>query len=302
MNFTRRKLLKKAALASFIPVIAPLNTSAFRGKPVAKSAIDKNLSLLSGFCFRYHHSNRECMKRILDGQIGDISTAFNARLGGTLWSHPRKAEWSEAEYQLRNWIYYTWLSGDLIVEQAVHSIDLMSWAMGGKLPEYAIGTGGREVRTEQIYGNVYDHFAITYGYENGSKGIHFSRQQANCYGTNVLEIAGTKGNALIDVSKGTSAITGQTPWRFSGQANDMFQTEHDEFFASIRSGTPMNDGEWMAHSTLIAIMGRMAAYTGKKVTWEEAFNSRETLGPPAYGFDMKLPEVAVAKPGITAFY
>lgn len=268
----------------------------------AKLAKEKNLSLMSGFCWRYHFPKRESFGRILDGAIGDISVIHNTYNTGTLWSFPRKSNWTDAEYTLRNWTYYTWLAGDHIVEQAVHSIDMMSWAMGGKLPISAIGTGGRQVRVEELYGNIFDHFAVTYEYENGVKGFHHSRQQANCENSYQVESFGSKGRAMVNCAKNVHEIYGKKNWKYEGKGNDMYQTEHDELFASIRKGKPLNDGEYMAHSTLLAIMGRMAAYTGKQITWEQALNSAERLGPENItSWDMPLPKVEVAKPGFTPF-
>jgi myo-inositol 2-dehydrogenase/D-chiro-inositol 1-dehydrogenase len=267
----------------------------------AKLAKQKNLSLMSGFCWRYHEPKRASFGRILDGAVGDISAIYNTYDTGTLWSFPRQPGWSDAEYVLRNWTYYTWLSGDHIVEQAVHSIDMMSWAMGGKLPVSVTATGGRQVRTDSLFGNVFDHFAATFEYANGAKGFHHSRQQANCENSYLVETLGTKGRAMVNCARNVHEIYGQNPWKYEGAANDMYQTEHNELFASIRSGKLVNDGEFMAHSTLLAIMARMAAYTGKRVTWDEAMNSTEKLGPDSYSFDMKPPVVEVARPGITAF-
>nr|WP_229238643.1 Gfo/Idh/MocA family oxidoreductase [Dyadobacter sp. Leaf189] len=267
----------------------------------AKLAKQKNLSLMSGFCWRYHEPKRASFSRILDGAVGDITAIYNTYDTGTLWSFPRVAGWSDAEYVLRNWTYYTWLAGDHIVEQAVHSIDMMSWAMGGKLPVSAVGTGGRQVRTDSLFGNIFDHFSVVYDYDNGVKGFHHSRQQANCENSYLVQTLGTKGSAMVNCARNVHEITGAKPWKYEGVQNDMYQTEHNELFASIRSGKLINDGEFMAHSTLIAIMGRMAAYTGKRITWEDAMNSSEKLGPDAYSFDMKPPVVEVAKPGITAF-
>ncbi len=269
----------------------------------AKLAKQKNISLMSGFCWRYHEPKRASFGKILDGAIGDINTIYNTYNTGTLWSFPRKDGWTDAEFQLRNWMYYTWLAGDHIVEQAVHSIDMMSWAMGGKLPVSAVGTGGRQVRTDALFGHIFDHFAITYEYENGAKGFHFSRQQANCENSYAVESLGTKGRAIVDCSKRTHKIIGKRNWEYTGKDNDMYQTEHNELFAAIRKGKPINDGEYMSHSTLLAIMGRMAAYTGKKITWEEALNSQERLGPDTdtYSWDMKVPMEPVARPGVTAF-
>lgn len=268
----------------------------------AKLAKQKNLSLMSGFCWRYHEPKRAIFGRINDGAIGDITTVYNTYNTGTLWSFPRQAGWTDAEFQLRNWMYYTWLSGDHIVEQAVHSVDMMSWAFGGKLPISAVGTGGRQVRTDALFGQIFDHYGITYEYENGAKGFHFSRQQANCENSYLVESIGTKGRAIADCAKGSHQIIGKRNWTFDDSKKyDMYQTEHNELFASIRKGKPINDGEFMSHSTLLAIMGRMAAYTGKKITFEEALNSNEKLGPDSYSWDMKVPMMAVARPGITPF-
>ncbi len=267
----------------------------------AKLAKQKNLSLMSGFCWRYHEPKRESFGRILDGAIGDINTIYNTYNTGTLWSFPRKDGWTDAEFQLRNWMYYTWLAGDHIVEQAVHSIDMMSWAMGGKLPVSVVGTGGRQVRTDALFGHIYDHFAITYEYDNGAKGFHFSRQQANCDNSYLVESLGTKGRAIVDCAKKVHKISGRRNWEYKGKENNMYQTEHDELFASIRNGKPINDGEYMSHSSLLAIMGRMSAYTGKRITWEEALNSNEKLGPDTYSWDMKVPMEPVARPGYTPF-
>lgn len=267
----------------------------------AKLAKQKNVSLMSGFCWRYHEPKRASFARILDGAVGDITAIYNTYDTGTLWSFPRVSGWTDAEYVLRNWTYYTWLAGDHIVEQAVHSIDMMAWAMGGKLPVSVVGTGGRQVRTDALFGNIFDHFSVVYDYDNGVKGFHHSRQQANCENSYLVQTLGTKGTAMVNCARNVHEITGANPWKYDGPQNDMYQTEHNELFASIRSGKLINDGEFMAHSTLTAIMGRMAAYTGKRITWDEALNSTEKLGPDTYSFDMKPPVVEVAKPGITAF-
>ena len=267
----------------------------------AKVAKQKNLSLVCGFCWRYDTPKREIFGRILDGAIGDVSSVYNTYYTGLLWSHPRKPEWTDMEFQMRNWMYYTWLAGDHIVEQAVHSIDMMSWAFGDKLPTSAIGIGGRQVRTDAQFGHINDHFGITYEYENGAKGYHFSRQMANCDTSYLVESTGTKGRALADCSRRVHEITGATNWKYSGNSVDMYQIEHNELFASIRKGQGKNDGEWMAQSTMIAIMGRMAAYTGKRITYEQAFNSTERLGPDTYSWQTPVPVTEVARPGFTAF-
>ncbi|MDH4296268.1 MAG: Gfo/Idh/MocA family oxidoreductase [Cyclobacteriaceae bacterium] len=269
----------------------------------AKRAKEKNLSVVSGLCFRYDNPKRELFSKVLGGEIGEIKTISTIRNGGPLWSKPMQPGWTDMEYRLRNWLYYTWLSGDFITEMMVHSLDMMAWAMGDKPPLKATGTGGRQVRVEEIYGNAYDHFAIEYEYEHGVRGYHFSRQQDGCSNVNKVEIAGTLGNALIGGASGHE-ITGKSKWAFEGKRNDMYQTEHDELFASIRNNKPINNGEWMATSTMLAILGRMAAYTGQTITWDEAINSNQVLGPTAdqYSWDLKWPGKEVARPGITRLF
>ena len=268
----------------------------------AKKAKDKKLALLSGFCLRYDFANRAIMQKVSKGEIGEIKTISTFRNGGELWHKPRQTGWSEMTNQMRNWYYYNWLSGDFIVEMTVHSLDMMSWAMGDQLPVKATGTGGRQVRTDEKYGNIYDHFAIEFEYANGVKGFHFARQQENTSSRNSVEILGTEGTALINVSR-SQEIKSKHQWKDCGPSNDMYQTEHNEFFASIRNGKPMNDGEWMANSTMLGILGRMVAYTGQTLTWEQAINSNEVLGPKTedYSWNLKWDGPPIAKPGITKF-
>lgn len=271
----------------------------------AKMAKMKGLALMSGFCWRHDDPKNATYDRLLDGAIGEIHTVYNTYNTGELWYKERQPDWTDFQTTMRNWLYYNWLSGDHITEQAVHSLDLMSWAFGDMMPISATGTGGRQSRTEEKFGNVYDHFAIVFDYPDGKKGFHFSRQQKNCSRAYGLDITGDKGRCNIHVSN-NHQIIGKKNWKWEEEKkerNDMYQTEHNELFASIRAGKPFNDGVRMANSTLLAIWGRMAAYTGQTISFEEAFNSNETLGPElsAYSWDLKWPLKEVAQPGITKF-
>lgn len=265
----------------------------------AKIAKEKRLSLVSGFTFRYDDPKRALFGKVLGGEIGEIKTISSTRNGHGVWYKPRQPEWTEMEYQMRNWYYYNWLSGDFIVEMIVHSLDMMSWAMGDKMPVKATGSGGRQARVDEKFGNIYDHFAIEYDYENGAKGFNFCRQQLGCSTRNTVEIAGTQGNAFIggDVHK----ITGKNNWQYQGEKNDPYQTQHNELFASIREGKPKNDGEIMTNSTMLAILSRMVGYSGQTITWEQAINSNQVLGPEfnQYRWDLNWPGPGVAIPGIT---
>lgn len=274
----------------------------------AKKAKEKNLGFMSGFCWRYDYPKRETYDRLLDGAIGDIHTVYTTYNTGALWWKETKPSWGKFKKELRNWLYYNWLSGDHIMEQAVHSIDLMSWAMGDKLPIKATGTGGRQSRTEEKFGNVYDHFSIIYEYPNGDKGFHICRQQKGCSRAYHIEAFGNKGRANMDVFRKHEIKGGRKSWEWEKEhskkeKNNMYQTEHDELFASIRKGTPINDGIRAANSTMLALWGRMVAYTGETLTWEQALNSEEVLGPKIdeYNWDLDWESAKVAQPGISKF-
>lgn len=267
----------------------------------AKKAKEKNLSLVSGFTFRYDLAKRALFGKVNSGEIGAIKTVSSTRNGGELWYKERQPQWTDMEYHLRNWYYRNWLSGDYIVEMIVHSLDMMTWAMGDKMPVSATGSGGRQVRVDKKFGNIFDHFAIEYEYENGARGFSFSRQQPGCSSRNTVEIAGTKGDAFANAGGEVRITTGKNKWVYEGEKNDPYQTQHDELFASIRKGKPMNDGQMMVNSTMLAILSRMVGYSGQTITWEEAFNSKQVLGPPQEQFSWNLkynsPEVAI--PGVT---
>lgn len=265
----------------------------------AAEARRKGLALMSGFCWRYREPERETYRRLHEGAIGDIVTVHTTYHTGTLGKRPRQPGWTDMEFQLRNWWHFAWLSGDHIVEQACHSIDKIAWAMNGRLPVRATALGGRQARTGPESGHVYDHFAVVYEYDDGVRCFHTTRQIDGCPHDNSDYIYGTKGSCVVNGWVPTHVIrTADGEWRYSGPIGDMYQNEHNELFASIRAGTPVNDGEWMTHSTLMAIQGRMAAYTGQTVTWEQALNSTEDLSPPAYEFGPML-VAPVAIPGQT---
>jgi predicted dehydrogenase len=264
-----------------------------------QQARERRLAVVSGLCWRYHGGMRETFNRIHDGAVGDIHTLQCNYLTGGLWNHPRQPAWSDMEFQVRNWLYFTWLSGDFNVEQHVHSLDKMAWAMGDRYPVRCYGLGGRQVRTGPEYGHIYDHMSCVFEYENGVKVFSLCRQMPSCYNEVKDYVWGSEGK--VDVM--AHNITGRRPWRYSPMAarrDDMYQQEHNELFASIRRGEPINNGEYMAKSSLMAIMGRMACYTGQAITWEQALGSRENLSPPRYDW-IELPTPPVARPGITTF-
>ena len=269
----------------------------------AEEAKRKNLAIVCGFCWRYSDAERATFKQVHDGAIGDVITVHSTYHTSTLTKRPRQPEWTDMEFQLRNWWHFTWLSGDHLVEQAVHSVDRLAWATGDKLPARCVALGGRAARTGPEHGNVFDHFTVIYEYDNGTRAFHTTRQIDGCPSDNSDYIYGTKGSVEVNGWKPVHAVrdlAGKTVWSYDGPRRDMYQVEHDELFASIRAGQPINNGEWMARSTMLAIMGRMAAYTGQTISWEQAMNSQEDLSPKSYEFgDLPTPPVAI--PGQTKF-
>jgi len=266
-----------------------------------EAAKAKGLSVVSGLCIRFDAGFREAVSRIHDGALGDLVYLQANDYRGGRWAKPRRPEWSDMTYQMRNWYNYAWLSGDFNVEQHVHFLDVCAWAMKETYPVRAVGTGGRQVLTGTEYGHIYDHFSVIYEYANGARLVSTCRQQPKCKNDMSVNLTGTKGMAMLSERTRGISFTGATPWTYDGPANEMYQAEHDALFASIRSGKPINNGEYMAKSTLLAIMGRMAAYTGQQISWEMAMNSKEDLNPPKYDWAVKLKEPAVAVPGETRF-
>jgi predicted dehydrogenase len=265
-----------------------------------RMAEEKKLNLVSGLCWRYDYGVRETMKRIKDGAIGDIVSIQENYLTGTLWHRGKRPEWSEMEYQIRNWLYFTWLSGDHNTEQHIHSLDKALWLMNDEPPVSCYGTGGRQVRTGDEWGHIYDHFAVVYEWANGVKCHAYTRQQADCWNETDDYVYGTKGRARIL----QFTVEGQEKWKYSGPQPSMYLVEHQELNRAITEGRVINNGKYMSYSTMMAIIGRMACYTGQRLTWDQAMNSQESLTPAKYEWGkVELPPgaLAVAMPGKTKF-
>ncbi|HAN97694.1 MAG TPA: oxidoreductase [Planctomycetaceae bacterium] len=310
----------KQVMASDVDVVLLCSTPAFRPahlaaaveagkhifceKPVAvdspgvrsvletsKKAEEKGLCLVSGLCWRYDLGVVETMNRIFDGAIGEVKAIQENYLTGTLWHRGNDPKWSQMEYQMRNWLYYTWLSGDHIAEQHIHSLDKALWLNGDTPPAKCFGLGGRQVRTEEQWGHIYDHFAVCYEWANGVKAFAYTRQMAGCYNDVDDYVMGTKGSAQILKNE---IVNAEGTWRYKGPSPSMYDVEHQRLFAAIRSGTPINNGTYMSYSTLMAIMGREACYTGKSITWDEAMADQVVLGPTSYEWgDVPTPKVAL---------
>jgi len=257
-------------------------------------ATQKGLGVVAGTQRRHQKSYIETINRIHDGAIGDITGGQCYWNQGGLWNHGRKPEWTDMEWQVRNWLYFTWLSGDHICEQHVHNIDVINWAIG-KHPEKAVGMGGRQVRTDPAYGHIFDHFAIDFTYPGDVHVMSMCRQIDGCANNVSEHVVGSKGS-----SNCSNSITCDTPWKFDGDNPGAYQQEHKDLIDSIRAGSPLNEAQRIAESCLTAIMGRMSAYTGQEITWEQALNSKEDLMPTKLELG-PLPVPPVAIPGRTPF-
>ena len=250
-----------------------------------KMAKEKKLQLVSGLCYRYDHNVNEIIKRIQDGAIGDVLSIREVYMIGKVWTRPRQENDTEMMFQLRNWYHFAWLSGDFNVEQHVHSLDKASWVFGDKPPVAAFGIGGRMQRTEQpIFGDIYDSMGVVYEYEDGRTVYAFCRQQDNCFNDVEDYLCGTKGHAAIM----RGIINGERIPRVDCKR---FVQQNQVLFNAIRSGgeTYVNNGDYMATSTMLGILGRMACYSGKRLTWDDAFNSTESLAPSDYAWDAQPP-------------
>ena len=247
----------------------------------SKLAAEKNLSVLCGFCYRYSQLGRALFDRIHDGAIGDIRSVHSYYYAGPVKPMPEPSSrpdgMSDTEWQIKNWYNFTWLSGDGIVEQGCHNVDRVGWLFNDTNPVAAFGSGGR-VRPNNE-GNIYDHFNITYEYDNNVKAHVGWRQYVKSYNNVSDTIIGTKG--VANFAPGKASIEGENPWTYRKprMPKSMYDIEHEEFFAAIRSGERKDDAEWIGHSTVMAILGRTACYSGKRITWDNMWDADQKLVP-----------------------
>ncbi len=255
----------------------------------AEVAKAKGLGVGVGLQRRHDPQYIETVKRIQDGDIGDVGLTRVYWNGGGVWTKPREEDQTEMEYQMRNWYYFNWLCGDHIVEQHIHNIDVSNW-LKGMVPERAQGMGGREFRTGIEHGQIYDHHMVEFTYPDGSTMLSCCRHIPGCW-SQVSEFAdGTNGASKVGSGRLTDR-DGNEVFRYRGRRVNPYQQEHDDLFASIRSGNPINEAEYGATSTMSAILGRMATYSGKVVTWEDATTSNIDLSPSEYAWNATPPVV-----------
>ncbi len=258
-------------------------------KFLAAAEVAKAKNLKVGVGLQRHHQAGyiEIMKRIHDGQIGDVVAMRAYWNGNTPWVKPRAdlerqagRKLTEMEYQMRNWYYFVWLCGDHIVEQHIHNLDVINWVKNG-YPVSARGNGGCETRKGLDNGEIFDHHVVEFTYADGSVCFSQCRHQLGCWNDVSEHAIGTKGTANL----GRYTITGEAAWRYQGGGKDPYQQEHDDLFAAIRDNKPYSEAENGAKSSLTAILGRMSTYTGKEITWDQALNSQTDTMPKVLAWD-----------------
>ena len=258
----------------------------------AEEAKKKNLKIGVGLQRHHQAGYIETLQRLHDGQIGDIVSMRCYWNGQTPWVKTRESlekqygrKLTEMEYQMRNWYYFTWVCGDHIVEQHIHNLDVINWVKKGH-PVKAQGMGGVEVRKGPDYGEIFDHHAVEFTYADGSVCFSQCRHQPGCWNSVSEHVVGTKGKADV----GGYKIFGAEQWRFKAEgAKDPYQQEHDDLFNAIRKNEAYSEAENGAHSTMTAILGRMAAYSGKELEYKAALESKIELVPKELGFDKPAP-------------
>lgn len=250
----------------------------------ANLAQKKGLAIVAGTQRRHDPAYRATIEQIRQGAIGEIVGGQVYWNQGGLWHAARKPEWSDTEWQIRNWLYFAWLSGDHVVEQHIHNLDVANWVMGGP-PVKAVGTGGRQWRTGPEFGHIFDHFSVHLEYPNGGRVASMCRQIDGCEDHVGEQFQGTKG-----ATDPSGSITGASPFTYQGAKPNPYVQEHIDLIASIRAGAPLNEGRRVAESTLTAIMVREAAYTGQVINWADVLLSPQSLTPPGM---MQLGPLAV---------
>jgi predicted dehydrogenase len=276
----------------------------------AKIAKQKKLNVVVGLQRHYQNSYREIMKRIQDGQIGDVVSASCWWNNDGVWVKPRKEGQTEMEYQLRNWYYFNWICGDHITEQHIHNIDVINWVKNG-YPVRARGTGGREVRKGKDYGEIFDHHIVEFEYADGTILNSQCRHIPGTWTKVDEHVIGTKGKVHFDAAKMFDS-KGNVQFAFDKKTkeNNPYQSEHDELWATVAAGEyKYADAENGAYSTMTSILGRMATYSGQVIEWDKAINSGINIAPSRFAWDADMPSkpdanglYTVAIPGKTNYF
>lgn len=294
------KAAVEAGKHAFLEIAAAVDAPGVRSVLASSElAGQKSLSIVSGFCWRYNAALHAVREQLRNGAIGPVRTVYGTYYRGDL-SHkyhgPRPKNMGDLEWQLRDWYGHLWLSGDVtILLSGGHSVDKMSWWLDDALPTKAVAVGSRLYAADT---NTFDNAFVAYEYAGGVRGFLGCRSVPGCYNENADYVVGATGTCTIGRGR-VPVIEGPRPWRYDGPPPNMYQAEHEALLGAIRAGRPVNDGRRMAHTTLMAIMGRMAAYTGQEITWEQALNSQQKLVPDRLDWNTTVGQPPVAMPGIT---
>lgn len=270
----------------------------------AEEAVRKNLKVGVGLQRHHQPVYLETIKRLHDGAVGDILSMRAFWNDAGVWVKPR-AELArrlgrpptEMEYQMYNWYYFVWLCGDHICEQHIHNLDVIQWVKQGQPydptgknpivhPVRARGMGGRQVRNGKEHGEIFDHHAVQFDYPDGSTLFSECRHIPNCWSSVSEHVVGTKGGSNI----GAGVITGANAFRFRAERpTDAYQQEHDDLFDAIRNDKPFNEAFFGAHSSMLSVLGRMCTYSGKEISWDDAWNSQIDVMPKTFAWDAPTP-------------
>jgi len=262
-----------------------------RIEAACKLAKEKGLSVMSGLQSRWSLAWKDTMKRIHDGEIGEIVAMQSMFLRGPYGLVARRPGLTELQYQFSNWYHFCWLSGDDVTQSLVHNVDRMGWAMQGELPDWAFATAGRSGSFGEVYGDMFDHASVVYEYKSGARLYAVCRTTHNCYNNSSDIIMGSKATCYLDQNRFVNR-SGEEIHRYRGPGNNPYQTEQDELVKAIKSGVPVNCGDFMCSSTMVAVLGQIAAYQGNAVKYEEAYNADFIFGgtaPEDVTMDMEPP-------------
>ncbi len=265
----------------------------------AKLATKKGTTIQHGYCWRFSPDTREGYGKVLSGELGRVISVYGTYLANvpkpSTAIDQRKDEWGDVEWQVRNWMGHQWLSGGPLLEQGIHTVDKVAWAMGDVAPVAARGSGGRSQRDDD--GNVWDHYDVAYEYPNGIFCNVAERQFTGAFSETMDRVFCEKGTLEAPSRVLTRDPSGKVNWAYRGAPENMYQVCHNEWFAAIRAGKELNTGEYMANSTMLGLLGREAAHTGQRITWEEMWNAGQDLAPDTLGMADEFPVAPVPVPG-----
>jgi predicted dehydrogenase len=271
---------------------------------LCEEAAKRKLCVVSGLHNRYDPRVRATVQRVQEGAIGDVIAIQETYCVSPYHVSQRDPKWSEFEWQMRNWYHFNWLAGDQCIQQLIHNLSKSAWIMGDKPPVKAWGMGGRAACFGACYGDMFDHQTVVFEYPNGVRVFGLCRNHLGCRDELSDVVFGAKGRASLL----TGRIEGQTNWEYDGPKPNPYDVEHQELFAAIRAGKVINNGDYMVHTTMLALMAQTVCHTGQEIAWDQFLGSTYSVELPRYGWDIESPVKPNAKgeydipiPGITKF-